>query len=87
MEIGRKEVADQIARYLHHEQSVEALVDWAEKAMMDAEIRDSDPKGLSEIIGRLGVADVRNFGLTWDDCESILNDLGCAVEIRILPAN
>lgn len=87
MQISRQDVADQIARFLHHEQSLNALVDWAETALMNGKLDDSNPRELGEIIGRLGVADVRNFGLTWEECERMLNDLGCAVEIRILPAS
>ncbi|MEI6279357.1 MAG: hypothetical protein WCQ16_08255 [Verrucomicrobiae bacterium] len=40
------------------------------------ELAGRDAKTLSSVIARLGVADVRAFGLVWDDCEEILRKLG-----------
>lgn len=35
-------------------------------------------------ITRLGVADVREFGLTWSDCEALLQQLGFHARIEIV---
>ena len=32
---------------------------------------------------RIGVADVRAFGLTWEDCQQLLGQLGFAAEVQI----
>jgi hypothetical protein len=65
MKITRKLVADKIADYLHGKLSQAELVDWAEQAMMDADFDEADTDLLTEIIGRLGLADVAEFGLRW----------------------
>ena len=75
MTITKQTVADKIAAYLHHEISLAQLVDWSERALMDGELSDAMP-GAFPVIARLGVADVRAFGLAWDDCEELLHKLG-----------
>ena len=34
-------------------------------------------------VARLGVADVRTFGLTWEDCEQLLKQLSYSAHIHI----
>jgi hypothetical protein len=65
MKITRQIVADKIADYLHGKISQAALVDWAERAMMDADFDEADTELLADIVGRLGLADVAEFGLRW----------------------
>ena len=38
------------------------------------------------VVARLGVADVREFGLTWSDCEDRLRRLGFHARIDIVAA-
>ncbi len=76
MKLTRQIAADKIADYLHGKLRQTELVDWAERAMMDAEFDDRDIEVLSDIIGRLGLADVAEFGLRWQDCEEFLRRLG-----------
>ena len=76
MKITRQIAAEKIADYLHDKLSQAELVDWAECAMMDAEFNEADTEVLSDIIGRLGLADVAEFGLRWQDCEEFLRRLG-----------
>jgi hypothetical protein len=38
-------------------------------------------------VARIGVADVRAFGLTWEDCEQSLMDLGYRTEVQISQAS
>jgi hypothetical protein len=56
MKITRQITADKIADYLHRKLRQTELVDWAERAMMDAELVEADTEVLSDIIGRLGLA-------------------------------
>ena len=76
MTVTKQTVADKIAAYLHHDLTLGQLVDWAERAMMDGEFAERDTVTLSAVVSRLGVADVRAFGLAWDDCEELLHQLG-----------
>src|SRR6266581_8505474 len=65
MKITRQIAAEKIADYLHGKVGQAELVDWSERAMMDAEFDEADIEVLSDIIGRLGLADVAEFGLRW----------------------
>ena len=62
------------------------LVNWAENALLDGEFAEPGAEVAAEVIARLGVADVRAFGLTWEDCESLLARLGYAARIELTPA-
>jgi cobyrinic acid a,c-diamide synthase len=86
MIITNQSVAEKIGAYLHHEVTLEQLVDWAENALMNDEFAESDVATLSAVIARLGVADVRAFGLTWEDCEQLLAQLGYAARVEIVAA-
>ena len=86
MTITKQTVADKIAAYLHHEITLAQLVDWAETAMMNGELAGRDAKILSSVIARLGVADVRAFGLAWDDCEELLHKLGFSPRVEVVAA-
>ncbi|MDP2602217.1 MAG: hypothetical protein Q8S00_06440 [Deltaproteobacteria bacterium] len=86
MTITKQTVADKIAAYLRHEISLAALVDWAEEAMMDGEFAEDQVATLSAVVSRIGVADVRAFGLTWEDCERLLGQLGYAARVDIVGA-
>jgi hypothetical protein len=77
-------VADKIAAYLHHEISLAQLVDWSENAMMDGEFADAEASAIRSVIARLGVADVRAFGLSWEDCEQLLGQLGFSARVEII---
>jgi len=81
--ITRQIVADKIADYLHGKVSQAELVDWAERAMMDADFDEEDTEVLSEIIGRLGLADVAEFGLRWQGCEEFLRRLGYRAKVIV----
>ena len=83
MKITRQTVADEITDYLHGKVSQAELVDWAERVMMDAEFGEADTEVLSEIVGRLGLADVAEFGLRWQDCEEFLRRLGYRAKVIV----
>ena len=84
MTITKQTVAGQIAAYLHHEITLAQLVDWSERALMDGEFAELDAAALSQVVSRLGVADVRAFGLAWDDCEELLRKLGFAPRVEVV---
>jgi hypothetical protein len=86
MTITRQTVAEKLAAYLHHETPLAQLVDWAENAVMDGEFPPAEAPMLTRVVARLGVADVRAFGLTWEDCEQLLGTLGYAARVELVPA-
>jgi len=82
MIITKKILADNILDYLHHRISLSELVDWSENILMDGEFDEDDFELLKEFTGRLGLADVRAFGLMWEDCENYFKQLGYKVNIK-----
>jgi len=84
MLITKQTVADQIAAYLHHQLSLAQLVDWAENALLDGEFAEQEMSAVRFVVSRLGVADVRAFGLTWEDCEQLLERLGYRARVEIV---
>jgi hypothetical protein len=84
MLITRQVVADQIKAYLERQSSLEQLVNWAEGQMMEGEFESA---AVRDAVAHLGLADVRAFGLQWEDCRRILNDLGFAAHVEIAAAS
>lgn len=84
--ITRRITADKIAAYLHHEITLAELVDWAEEAMMNGEFPEADFAAVRDVVARLGVADTRAFGLTWEDCEQLLQRLGFTARVEVVSA-
>ena len=70
--ITRESVAKKLGDYLHGDLALNELVDWAEKSIAEGEFEDSE---LVEIVASLGLADVRVFGLAWEDCIRFLEDM------------
>jgi len=62
------------------------LVDWSKRALMDGEFAGRDAKTVSSVVARLGVADVRAFGLAWEDCEELLHKLGFSPRVEVVTA-
>ena len=82
--ITRDTLAVQLRDYLQHRISRAALIDWAERAMMDEEFDNRDLETVRDITGRLGLADVRDFGLTWENCEDYLSRLGYRANVDVV---
>ena len=83
MQVTKQTAAQKLSAYLHHEISLAQLVDWAETALLDGEFADQDAEALRFVISRLGLADVRAFGLTWEDCENLLDRLGYRTRVEV----
>ena len=81
--IASEDVVSRLTGYLQHELTLDELVGWAEEAMVDAEFEDDRYEAIRDIVSRLGVADVRAFGPTWEDCEQFLGRLGCKVRVEV----
>lgn len=86
MALTRQIAAQRLVDYLQHRIAVAELVDWAETAMMDEEFEEEYCELLRDIISRIGLANVRAFGLTWEDCEDFLSRLGYKVSVTVAEA-
>jgi hypothetical protein len=83
MLVTKQIAAQKLTAFLHHESSLAQLVDWAENAMFDGEFAEQDAEALRFVVSRIGVADVRAFGLTWEDCEILLDRLGYRTRVEV----
>ena len=81
--ITKETVAEKICEYLRHLMSLAELVDWAEDALRDAPIDEGNADLIVDILARLGLGDVKQFGLTWEDCFNHLGRLGYEVEVHV----
>ena len=86
MTITKQTVAGKIAAYLRHDLSLTELVSWAEDALMEGDFAADEASTIADAVARLGVADVRAFGLAWEDCEQLLRQLGYAARVDIVAA-
>jgi hypothetical protein len=86
MTITKQTVAGKIAAYLRHDLSLAELVSWAENALMEGDFAEDEVGTIGDVVARLGVADVRAFGLAWEDCEQLLRQLGYAARVDIVAA-
>jgi len=86
MEITKETVAEKLAAYLRHELTLAELVDWAEEAMQEGQFAEPGFAAIRDAVARVGVADVRAFGLTWDDCEQMLRRLGYQARVSVMAA-
>ncbi|MBI3755544.1 MAG: hypothetical protein HZB81_06590 [Deltaproteobacteria bacterium] len=84
MKVSKKMVADMLMQYLDRKITLSDLVDWAEDMIREA---DLDPEGfevIRDILAHMGLADVREFGLAWDDCYDYMHRLGYDVKIELM---
>ncbi|NCO39022.1 MAG: hypothetical protein COZ06_37040 [Armatimonadetes bacterium CG_4_10_14_3_um_filter_66_18] len=86
MRVTRQVIVDRLSTYLHGEAELDELVDWAEDALVEGEFEESEVETLAGVVARLGVADMRAFGLTWQDCQQMLRRLGYAARVELAPA-
>ena len=83
MILTRQIAAQRLIAYLQHDLTSAQLVDWAENAIIEGEFEEEHCELLRDIISRIGLADVRAFGLTWEDCEDFLSRLGYRVRVTV----
>ena len=85
MLVTKELVRDQLLAYLNQRMTLPELVDWAEDMLGDGEMEMSDIEMISDILARLGLADVREFGLSWEDCSTLLARLGYQLQVEAIP--
>ncbi len=91
IKVTKGDIAKKISSYLNRSITLEQMVDWAENMICEADYEEKNFELIKEVLSRLGLADVKEFGLSWDDCYSYLSRLGYQVKISIysysVPAN
>lgn len=83
MKVSKEDVANKILAYLNRSISLEQIVDWAEDMVSEAEYDEKDFELIRDILSHLGLADVKEFGLSWDDCYNYLSRLGYQVKVTV----
>jgi hypothetical protein len=83
---SRKDVAEKLTKYLKHQITLPELVDWSENAILEGGFEEGYEKTIREALGRLGVSDVKEFGLLWQDCEEIMRSLGYELKVDAIRA-
>ena len=87
MMVTRKVLANMLIKYINREIDLSSLIDWAEEMMKEADFEDKNFELLRDIVARIGLANVREFGLSWDDCYDYLHRLGFDVKIEVSETN
>jgi hypothetical protein len=84
--LTKKLLADMLIKYINREIGLPALVDWAEEMIREADFESDSFEIIRDILAHIGLADVREFGLTWDDCYDYLHRLGFSVKVELKEA-
>jgi len=84
MILTKKLLADMLIKYINREIDLSTLVIWAEDMIRESDFESSSFELIRDILARIGLADVREFGLTWDDCYDYLHKLGYNVKVELL---
>jgi hypothetical protein len=84
MKVARQDVATKLRAYLRHELPLADLVEWAERAMYEGDFDDDHFHAIRDTVAKLGLADVKAFGLTLEDCEALLKRLGYSMRVDVV---
>ena len=87
MVVTKKILVDKLLSYINRQLDLAALVAWSEEMMQEADLDEKDFELIRDILSRIGLADVREFGLSWlswDDCYDYLHRLGFDVKVELL---
>ncbi len=77
-------LADMLMRSMKREIALPALVNRAEDMMHEGDFEDEAFDVIKDILLRL--SDVREFGLTWDECRDHLRRLGYDFKVELIGA-
>jgi len=80
--ITKQYVAQQLLAYMSHQLSLADLVNWAEDAVMNGGFETESEGTIRQVLGKLGLANVNNFGLLWEDCEQLMQQLGYKMKVE-----
>ena len=80
--ITKQYVAQQLLAYMSHHLSLADLVNWAEGAVMNGGFEPGSEDTIRQVLGKLGLANVSDFGLLWEDCEQLMQQLGYKMKVE-----
>ena len=80
--ITKQYIAMQLLAYMKHEINLSQLVNWAEETLMEGGFEPGSESEIRNVLAKLGLADVNNFGLLWEDCEQLMAQLGYKVKVE-----
>ena len=84
MLITSKLLADMLMKYINREITLTQLIDWAEEDIREADFEPERFDVIRDILARIGLSDVSEFGLTWDDCYDYLHRLGYDIKVELV---
>ena len=82
MPITKEVLGEKLLQYINREIPLTELIDWAENMISEGEFEASASELIRDVLGHIGLADVKEFGLTWDDCYDFLKRLGYKVPVE-----
>ncbi|RME80168.1 MAG: hypothetical protein D6775_16820 [Caldilineae bacterium] len=85
MILTKATVARKLLDYLQGRITLSELIIWADEVATTAVMEPEEAEVIRPILARLGIADVSRFGLTWEDCQAILQQLGYRVRMEMHP--
>lgn len=80
--ITKQSIAMKLLAYMKHEINLAQLVNWAENAIMEGGFEPGSENEIRMVLGKLGLADIQDFGLLWEDCEELMRQLGYKVKVE-----
>ena len=83
MIVTRKMLANMLIKYINRDIDLTSLISWSEEMTKEDGFEDKHFELLREILAWIGLADVREFGLSWDDCYDYLHKLGYDVKVEV----
>jgi hypothetical protein len=84
MIVTKKAIADMLIMYINRKIDLSTLVNRAEDMIRESDFENESFELIRESLAHIGLADVREFGLTWDDCYDFLHKLGYSVKVELL---
>jgi hypothetical protein len=84
--ITKSKIAKKLLDYLESKITLTELVDWAEETIREGDFaEENNNHNLRDIVARIGLDDVKAFGLEWEDHREMLNQLGYRARIVVQP--
>lgn len=83
MLITKEVLTEMLNKYLNRQITLEKLVNWAEEMICEGDFDKKDFELIKNILARLGLADVKEFGLYWEDCYEFIHRLGHMATVSI----
>ena len=81
MIITKQLLAINLLCYLQHKTTLSDLVNWAGYAFKEGDIQGEHPEVVRDILAKLGLEEVKAYGILWDDCYEYMQKLGYVLKI------